>query len=243
MIVNRSAPPGPVVPVIDYQDVAKAVDWLRDAFGFTERLRTPPEPDGSVHHAQIAIGEGSAILTDGRSVFVPVADVDAHYERARRFGAKILSSPDTKPFGERQSVADVEPEAWGAHVSQIAHRLALLPRPRFCYVEIPAFDVHQSAAFYEKVFGWNIRGRETERPSFDDATGTVSGAWVTGRKVSSALGLLPYVWVDSIETTLAQVIARGGEVVEAAHPDHPGGSCFIATFRDPAGNLMGLYQE
>ena len=101
LIVNRSAPPGPVVPVIDYQDVAKAVDWLRDAFGFTERLRTPPEPDGSVHHAQIAIGEGSAILTDGRSVFVPVADVDAHYERARRFGAKRGERFGARPCGKR----------------------------------------------------------------------------------------------------------------------------------------------
>jgi predicted enzyme related to lactoylglutathione lyase len=246
------------VPVLGYRDVAKAIKWLSSAFRFTERLRTSPESDGSIHHAQIAIGEGSAILTDGPSVFVPVADVDAHYERAKGFGAKILSPPDTKPFGERQysvedpeghrwtfsqSVADVNPEAWGALVSQTTPRLALLPRPRFCYLEIPAMDVHQSADFYEKVFGWNIRHRDTERPSFDDATGNISGAWVTGRKASSEASLLPYVWVDSIETTLGLVAANGGEVVDAARPDQPGGSCLIATFRDVAGNLIGLYQE
>jgi predicted enzyme related to lactoylglutathione lyase len=258
MVVNRSAPPGPVVPVLDYQDIEKAIDWLAGAFGFTERLRTPPEPDGCVHHAQIAIGEGAAILAAGHSMFVPVADLEAHYARAKQFGAKILSPPDTKPFGERQysaedpagrkwtfsqSVADVSPEDWGARVSQITPRLALLPRPRFCYLEIPAVDVHESAAFYEKVFGWVIRHWDTERPSFDDATGNISGAWVTGRKASGEASLLPYVWVDSIEATLAQVTVHGGEVVEAGRPDRSGGSCFIAKFRDPAGNIMGLYQE
>ena len=118
-----------------------------------------------------------------------------------------------------------------------------LPRPRFNYIEIPAADVHQSAAFYEKVFGWNIRHRESSRPSFDDAPGNISGAWVTGRSAWREPGLLPYVWVDSIDATLAKVKASGGELVQAPHPDEPGGNCFIATFRDPAGNLIGLYQE
>ena len=63
--------------------------------------------------------------------------------------------------------------------------LALLPRPRLCYLEIPALDLGKSVAFYENVFGWNIRKRDSDRPSFDDATGYVSGAWVTGRTISS----------------------------------------------------------
>ncbi len=119
---------------------------------------------------------------------------------------------------------------------------ALLPRPRFCYLEIPAVNLSQSVTFYEKVFGWNIRKRDTLRPSFDDATGYISGAWVTGRDISRVAGLLPYIWVDDIRNTLAQVEACGGQVVESQHLDSPGGE-LIATFRDPAGNLMGLYQE
>src|ERR1035438_9889204 len=123
-------------------------DWLHQAFGFTERLRTPPEPDGTIHHAQLAVGEGSVILTGQplaspnqfiQAVMVGVWNIDQHFERAKRFGARILSPPDSKPFGERQysaedleghrwafteSVADVEPEAWGAPVAHIQHRLA-----------------------------------------------------------------------------------------------------------------------
>lgn len=267
MIYNTSAPPGPVVPWLIYEDVAKAIDWLSGAFGFTERLRTAPEPDGAIHHAQLAIGQGCVVLTGGKpaparerraSVFIRVEDVDAHFERAKKFGAKILRPPAGHEFGERQysvedleghewtfsqAIADVNPEAWGAQVGKIPHPSGLLPRPRLCYVEIPAAEVHKSAGFYEKVFGWNIRHRETDRPSFDDAAGLVSGAWVTGRAISREPGLLPYIWVDDIDGTLARAAAEGGELVKGPHPDHPGSSCWIATFRDPAGNLIGLYQE
>jgi predicted enzyme related to lactoylglutathione lyase len=128
-------------------------------------------------------------------------------------------------------------------VHEIKHRLELLPRPRLCYLQIPAVDVHQSAAFYERIFGWNIRRRDSDHPSFDDATGNVSGAWFTGRVPSREAGLLPSIWVDSIDATLALVAAHGGEIVDAPHHDAPDSTSWIATFRDPAGNLIGLYQE
>jgi len=54
---------------------------------------------------------------------------------------------------------------------------------------------------------------------------------------------LPYIWVDSIESTLKMIGAKGGATVEGGHPDNPGSTSWIATFHDPAGNLMGLCQE
>jgi uncharacterized glyoxalase superfamily protein PhnB len=273
MIMNRSAPCGTIVPSLIYVDVAKAVDWLCDVFGFTERLRAAGE-DGKITHAQLAIGQGGVTLgasrvADGaefrpprpnevsQTLSVHVEDVDRHYEHAKQRGARILQPPTTFPYGERQytvedldghrwtfsqAVADVRPEEWGATVSEIKGPLALLPRPRLCYLEIPAIHLGQSIAFYEKVFGWNIRRRDSIHPSFDDATGYVSGAWVTGRAMSSEPGLLPYIMVDSIDATLAMVAAHSGEIVEPPHLDSPGGE-WIATFRDPAGNVMALYQE
>jgi uncharacterized protein len=44
------------------------------------------------------------------------------------------------------------------------------------YPFLPAVDVHQSAAFYEQIFGWKIHGRDTNHLSFDDRTGHLSGA-------------------------------------------------------------------
>jgi uncharacterized protein len=119
----------------------------------------------------------------------------------------------------------------------------LLPRPRCCYLQVPAAEPQQSAAFYEKVFGWNIRHRNSEQPSFDDATGDMSGTWFTSLKIAREPGLLPSILVDSIEATLGQVTACGGAIVEGPDHDFPGSTSWIATFRDPAGNVIGLYQE
>ncbi|HEY2013674.1 MAG TPA: VOC family protein [Bryobacteraceae bacterium] len=111
---------------------------------------------------------------------------------------------------------------------------------KICYVEIPATDVPRSVEFYEAVFGWNIRRRGDGRPSFDDSVGEVSGTWVTGRPASPTPGLLLYVMVDSVATTMESVIAHGGEIVQPIGGDAPE---ITARFRDPGGNVIGLYQE
>ena len=72
MVVNRSAPRATVVPILVYEDVAKAIDWLCDTFGFTERLRVEG-PAGSVAHAQLAIAEGAVMLGVRVASFAPRA--------------------------------------------------------------------------------------------------------------------------------------------------------------------------
>jgi predicted enzyme related to lactoylglutathione lyase len=111
---------------------------------------------------------------------------------------------------------------------------------KICYLEIPATDVARSADFYKKVFGWNIRKRGDGATAFDDTTGEVSGAWVLGRPPASAPGLLFYIMVDSVEAAVETVIANGGEIVQPIGVDAPE---ITARFRDPGGNVIGLYQE
>jgi predicted enzyme related to lactoylglutathione lyase len=111
---------------------------------------------------------------------------------------------------------------------------------KICYVEIPATDIGRSAAFYQKVFGWNIRQRSDGHTAFDDTVGEVSGSWVLGRPPSPAPGLLLYIMVDSVEKTLGSVSAEGGVVVQAIGADAPE---ITERFSDPAGNVIGLYQE
>jgi uncharacterized glyoxalase superfamily protein PhnB len=141
MVVNRSAPTATVVPILVYEDVGRAIDWLCETFGFKERLRAAT-PGGSVVHAQVDLAEGTVMLGRQGAEFRPprpgevsqyvtvhVPDVDAHFERARERGAHIVKPPTDMPFGERQytaedlgghrwtfsqSVADVALEAWGA---------------------------------------------------------------------------------------------------------------------------------
>jgi predicted enzyme related to lactoylglutathione lyase len=115
-----------------------------------------------------------------------------------------------------------------------------LANGKICYVEIPAADVRRSVDFYEAVFGWKTRRRGDGQIAFDDGTGEVSGTWVTGRPPSSQPGLLLYVMVDDIAKTVDAVVAHGGEIVQPIGADAPE---ITARFRDPAGNVLGLYQQ
>jgi len=115
-----------------------------------------------------------------------------------------------------------------------------LANGKVCYVEIPATDVQLSAGFYEEVFGWRIRQRGDGHTAFDDTTGEVSGAWVLGRPAALEPGLLLYIMVDSVAATVDAVTANGGEIVQPIGADAPE---ITARFRDPAGNVIGLYQE
>jgi predicted enzyme related to lactoylglutathione lyase len=114
--------------------------------------------------------------------------------------------------------------------------------PRLCYLEIPATNPRASAEFYKNVFGWNIRREDSDRPSFDDPS-SVSGAFVTYLKPAQDPGILPSIWVKGIEGFVEKIAEHGGEIVERPRPDEPGGSCLIATFRDPAGNVLRIYEE
>ncbi len=114
-----------------------------------------------------------------------------------------------------------------------------LSNGKICYVEIPATDVAHSAEFYRKVFGWHIRQRGDGSTSFDDTTGQVSGAWVLGRTPAQP-GVLVHIMVDSAGATLDLIVAHGGEVAQPIGADAPE---ITARFRDPAGNIFGLYQE
>jgi predicted enzyme related to lactoylglutathione lyase len=111
---------------------------------------------------------------------------------------------------------------------------------KICYIEIPATDIARSIDFYKKVFGWRIRQRGDGSFAFDDTTGEVSGTWVSGRVPASAPGLLIYVMVDSVADTVAMIVAHGGEIVQPIGVDAPE---ITARFRDPAGNVIGLYQQ
>lgn len=111
---------------------------------------------------------------------------------------------------------------------------------KICYIEIPANDVAASAEFYRKVFGWNVRKRDNGSTAFDDSIGEVSGSWVLGRSPMSDVGLLVYIMVDSVSATVDLIVANGGKITQPIGADAPE---ITARFRDPAGNVLGLYQE
>jgi len=111
---------------------------------------------------------------------------------------------------------------------------------KICYIEMPANDIARSADFYRRVFGWTIRQRADGATAFDDGVGEVSGAWVVGRPPATEPGLMVYIMVNSVAATVDAVLANGGEIVQPIGADAPE---ITARFRDPGGNVIGLYQE
>jgi uncharacterized protein len=111
---------------------------------------------------------------------------------------------------------------------------------KICYIEIPAIDIPESAHFYQRVFGWQVRHRNDGSTAFDDTVGGVSGTWVTGRPPSTNPGLLVSIMVATAATTIEAIIAAGGEIVQPVNPDEHE---VYALFRDPAGNVLGIYQQ
>ena len=145
MLKNRSVPANVVLPHITYEDVARALVWLTNTFGFTEHYRYG-EPGGRVDGAQMHLGNAWIMLNSARpgraspaqvghdtqSLTVFVNDVDAHFEKAKAAGAKIVEDLHETEYGERQygvedleghhwlfsrHVRDVGPEEWGAIVA------------------------------------------------------------------------------------------------------------------------------
>src|SRR5580698_8419289 len=135
MISNRSIPDADIIPVLAYADVNQAAAWLREAFGFSVRVKI------GAHRVQMNAGRAAVIVREYRAgeegaqlglgvyIMFRVEDVDAHCAHARKHGAEIMSEPQTYPYGERQyaakdyagyawtfsqSVADVDPDEWGA---------------------------------------------------------------------------------------------------------------------------------
>ena len=119
-------------PYLFYDDVARAIGFLREAFGLRERFVDRDEKSGRVHHAQLAYGNGvvmlgatgthegyrarkSPIALGGLNggVYLVVDDVDAHARSAQAAGAKILMAPSDMPWGDRLYCAeDPEGQFW-----------------------------------------------------------------------------------------------------------------------------------
>jgi predicted enzyme related to lactoylglutathione lyase len=107
------------------------------------------------------------------------------------------------------------------------------------YLRIPARDPRASADFYEAVFAWNVR-RDRDDPAFEDGTGHVIGHFMIDPPVAGESGVRPYIFVEGLDDTIEKVAAHGGEIVT---PPYPEGDLWVATFKDPAGNVIGVWQH
>jgi uncharacterized glyoxalase superfamily protein PhnB len=117
-----------VIPVLTYENIAEAHDFLVDAFGFAPG-GVVRDGEGRAVHAEVRAGSFDIWLhrvtaehqlatpqtvdVANSGLVVHVDDVDAHHERARARGARIDSEPQDQPYGQREYGArDPEGHRW-----------------------------------------------------------------------------------------------------------------------------------
>jgi uncharacterized glyoxalase superfamily protein PhnB len=148
LLRNRSVPADVLLPHLVYRDVPAALAWLSAVFGFTEHYRygSPDRLAAQIYlgNACVMLGSGGADATGGsqpgrriEAVTIFIDDVEAHFERAKRAGAKIVENPHETVYGEFQYAAedleghlwlfsrharDVNPSDWGATVATPPHQ-------------------------------------------------------------------------------------------------------------------------
>ena len=136
MPANPPEDMGRITAYLLYEDVAAALAWLSNTFGFVERMRLPG-PDGKVVHAEMEFADGVVMLGNPgpdyqnpkrlgnttQMLYVYVDDVDKHYEHAKRIGASILDEPADMFYGDRRySAEDPEGHQWSfaTHTRDVA---------------------------------------------------------------------------------------------------------------------------
>jgi len=125
----QTVEPPRIYPTFRYNDASAMIAWFEKAFGFEVRAKYM---DGEyVAHAELAFGSAMIMLgsvrddaygarvggpgqAGGKSTYIAVEDPDAHYERARAAGARIIEEPVDRAYGSREySCADPEGNIWG----------------------------------------------------------------------------------------------------------------------------------
>jgi PhnB protein len=129
-----------VTPCLIVQGGVKALEFYAEVFGATERMRFP-DPDGTVAHAEIQIGDSVVIIEDASpergtqapppggvagspsSLFIYVEDVDAVVARAVELGATLQRAPQDQFYGDRDGhIVDPFGHGWtiATHVEDVA---------------------------------------------------------------------------------------------------------------------------
>jgi len=123
-----------VMPALRYRNAPAAIDWLCQVFGF-ERHAVHQGPDGTIAHAELALGGGMIMLgsarddtygrgfkapdelggVETRTAYIVVADADAAFARAQAAGAAVVRPLKDTGYGSREfTVKDPEGHSWSA---------------------------------------------------------------------------------------------------------------------------------
>jgi uncharacterized glyoxalase superfamily protein PhnB len=260
MMKNRSLPPGSIFPELVYADLSKAAEWLCRVFGFSERVRIADHRSQLVYGdaSVIAIGGGasSANTQPGHSVMLRVEDVNRHYERASTHGARIIRTPETYPFGERQytaedpgghrwtftqSVADISPETWGGRSVSDTDRRNPATKSRLDHLAVPVAQPARSRDWYMEHLGLDLEFEVPDHKTIalkDNADFTIFFYERSNANGTKSCTLT--FQVQDVEAKHRELSSKGVSFEKAPQKLFWG---YGAELRDPDGYLIYLWDE
>lgn len=168
--------PPAITPHICVKDARAAIEWYGNVFGATQHGEPYVMPDGSIGHAEIAVGDGVLMLAEGsdevpvqppdapavfsHSLHIQVDDADAVAERARAAAAAIEREPSDFPYGRIAVFVDPFGHRW--MVNQPPASASRVRDGHVGYITMATPDPARAQAFYGTVLGWELTSGEPD---------------------------------------------------------------------------------
>jgi uncharacterized glyoxalase superfamily protein PhnB len=215
--------PPTLTPYIVVRDARRALQWYSDVFGARRRGEVYVGADGSIGHAELAIGDAVLMLSEGstqvpvqppsgttfsHTLHVQVDDVDATVGRARGLGAVVEREPVDEPYGRIAVVIDPYGHRW--MLNRPPGRAARQRHGDVAYITMAVPDDERAKAFYGKVLGWRFSAGSVARGwNVEDVRPMVGLSGGGERDVQLCYR------VGDIETAVARVRGAGGRASAA----------------------------
>lgn len=237
--------PPAIAPYIGVHDGRRAIDWYVEVFDAERRGDPYVNPDGSIAHAELGIGDAVLMLAEygpeptaagqtptgpAHTLFVTVPDADSTVNHAVSVGATLERPLADEPYGRTGVIIDPFGHRW----------LVNTPPPHasrarsgdIVYVTIWVRDQERAAQFYQSVLGSRIREGKTT------PTVSIAGLDHPSAPADARPATVPVYRVTDLNTALDRVRAAGGRAQEASQ--QPYGR--IADCYDPEGNWFALWE-
>jgi PhnB protein len=241
-----------ITPYVIVRPADQFIEFLKSAFEGVERLRLPA-PDGSIMHAEVAVGNGAIEVSDGneeyptapQAIHLYVDDPDATYARTLQAGATSFYAPtDDHPSGDRWGAVK---DPFGNHW-YIAKPRGWTPGPeglRSVQPYLHLREAHKMIPFLEAAFGAEAMGvHKSPEGIVHHATIRIGNATMEIDEAHGEFQPMPchlHVYVPDTDAAYAQALRAGATSIDAPRnapygdraagvKDAWGNSWFIATY-------------
>lgn len=237
--------PPALAPYIGVHDARRALDWYVEVFDAERRGGPYVNPDGSVGHAELGIGDAVLMLAEYgpgpsaagqtptgpvHSLYVTVPDADSTVDHAVSVGATLERPVADEPYGRTGVIVDPFGHRWMVNTPPPSATRARAGD--IVYVTIWVRDQQRAAQFYQSVLGSRVREGKTT------PTVSIAGLDHPDAPADVRAATVPVYRVANLDVALERVRTAGGRTKEISQ--RPYGR--IADCYDPEGTWFALWE-